>query len=50
MFIPPTEAETDYVRDKFYEELECLFDKFCKYHMNILLGDLNIGREDILNR
>jgi hypothetical protein len=29
-----------------------VFDKFSKYHMNILLGDFNakVGKEDILNR
>jgi hypothetical protein len=33
----------------FYKELERVFDKFPKYHMNILLGDFNakVGREDI---
>jgi hypothetical protein len=37
------------VKDSFYEELECVFDKFPKYHMKILLGDFNakVGREDI---
>jgi hypothetical protein len=37
------------VKDSFYEELECISDKFPKYHMKILLGDLNAkeGREDI---
>jgi hypothetical protein len=31
------------------EELECVFDKFPKYHTKILLGDFNaeVGREDI---
>jgi hypothetical protein len=45
----PTEDKTDDVKDSFYEELECIFDKFTKYHMKILLGDLNakVGREDI---
>jgi hypothetical protein len=45
----PTEDKTDEVKDNFYKELECVFDKFPKYHMKILLGDLNanIGREDI---
>jgi hypothetical protein len=40
------------LRDKFYKELEPVFDKFPKYHMNILLGDFNaqIGREDILKQ
>jgi hypothetical protein len=45
-----TEDETDDVKDSFYEELERVFVKFSKYHMNILLGDFNakVGREDIL--
>jgi hypothetical protein len=45
----PTDDKTDDVKDRFYEELECIFDKFPKYHMKILLGDLNakVGREDI---
>jgi hypothetical protein len=45
----PTEDKTDDVKDGFYEELERIFDKFPKYHMNILLGVLNakVGREDI---
>jgi exonuclease III len=44
-----TEDKTDDVKDGFYEELERIFDKFPKYHMKILLGDLNakVGREDI---
>jgi hypothetical protein len=46
----PTEDKTDDAKDSFYEELERIFDKFPKYHMNILLGDLNakVGREDIV--
>jgi hypothetical protein len=45
----PTEDKTDDVKDSFNEELERIFDKFPKYHMKILLGDLNakVGREDI---
>jgi exonuclease III len=45
----PTEDKTDDVKDSFYEELERVFHKFPKYHMNILLGDFNakVGREDI---
>jgi hypothetical protein len=37
------------VRDKFYDELKRLFDKFPKCYMKILLADLiaKIGREDI---
>jgi hypothetical protein len=37
------------VKDSFYEEFECVFDKFPKYQTEILLGDCNakVGREDI---
>jgi hypothetical protein len=43
----PTADKSDDVKDSFYEELECIFDKFPKYHMNILLGDFNdkVGRD-----
>jgi hypothetical protein len=36
------------VKDKFYEELNRVFDKVPKCHMNILLGDFctEIGRKD----
>jgi hypothetical protein len=45
----PTEDNTYDVKDSFYEELERVFDKFSKYHMKILLEDLNakVGKEDI---
>jgi hypothetical protein len=45
----PTEDKTDDVKDSFYEEVEPVFDKFPKYHMKILLGDVNaeVGREDV---
>jgi hypothetical protein len=48
----PTEHKTDYVKDSFYEELECIFHKFPKYNMKIFLGDLNakVSRNDILNQ
>jgi hypothetical protein len=36
-----TEDKVDDVNDRFYEELEDVFDKFPKYHMKILLGDFN---------
>jgi hypothetical protein len=41
--------KTDDVKGNFYEELERVLDKFPKYHMKILLGDLiaKVGREDI---
>jgi hypothetical protein len=44
----PTEGKTDDVKDNSYEELECMFDKFPKYH-KLLLGDFNakVGRENI---
>ncbi|PNF26444.1 hypothetical protein B7P43_G16449, partial [Cryptotermes secundus] len=45
----PTENKSNDIKDRFYEELEHLFDKFPKYPMKILLGDFNakVGREDI---
>jgi hypothetical protein len=45
----PTEDKIDDIKDRFYEEPEQVFDKFPKYHMQILLGDFNakVGREDI---
>jgi hypothetical protein len=44
----PTEDKND-GKDSFYKESECVFDKFPKYHMKILLGDFNgkVGREDV---
>jgi exonuclease III len=47
----PTEDKSNNVKDSFYEELECVFDKLPKYHMDIFLGDFNakVGREDIFN-
>jgi hypothetical protein len=44
-----TEDKIDDIKNRFYEELEHVFDKFPKYHMKILLGDFNakIGRENI---
>jgi hypothetical protein len=37
------------VKDNIYKEMECVFDKFPKYHKKILLKDFNgkVGREDI---
>jgi hypothetical protein len=45
----PTEDKIDDIKDGFYEELEQVFDKFCKHPTKILLGDFNakVGREDI---
>jgi hypothetical protein len=44
-----TEDKIDDIKDRFYEELEQVFDKFPRYHMKISLGDFNakVGREDI---
>jgi hypothetical protein len=46
----PTGDKIDDMKDRFYEELEYIFDKFPKYHMKILSGGFNtkVGREDIL--
>jgi hypothetical protein len=37
------------MKDRFSKKLKCVFDKFPKYHMKVLLGDFNakVGREDI---
>jgi exonuclease III len=45
----PKQDKIDDIKDRFYEELEEVFDKFHKHPMKILLGDLNakVGREDI---
>ncbi|PNF14992.1 hypothetical protein B7P43_G01525 [Cryptotermes secundus] len=37
----PTEDKIDDIKDRSYEELEHVFDKFPKYPMKILLGDFN---------
>jgi hypothetical protein len=29
----PTEDKTDYEKDSFHKDLECVFDKFFEYHM-----------------
>jgi exonuclease III len=44
-----TKDKINDINDRFYEELEQIFDKFQRYHMKILLGDFNakVGREDI---
>jgi len=45
----PSEEKIDESKDSFYEELEQVFDHFPKYHMKMLLGDVNakVGRENI---
>jgi myo-inositol catabolism protein IolC len=43
----PKEDKDD-IKESFYEELEQIFDQFCRNHMKILLEDFNakVGRED----
>jgi hypothetical protein len=45
----PSEDKGDDSKDSFYEELEQVFDHYPRYHMKILLGDLNVkvGRDNI---
>jgi hypothetical protein len=45
----PNENKIYCTKDRFYEELEQVFDKFPKYHMKILLGDFKakVGRGNI---
>jgi hypothetical protein len=44
-----TEDKLDKMKDSFHEELECVVDKFPKYHVKILLGNSNarVGRKNI---
>jgi hypothetical protein len=44
-----TEDKIVYVKDSLCEELQCLFDKFPKYHITILLGEITakVGRKDM---
>jgi hypothetical protein len=46
----PTEDKTEDVKGSFYEELENIFNKFSKYHINIIVGVFSskVGREDLL--
>jgi hypothetical protein len=34
-----TEDKIDDLKDSFYKQLECIFDKFSKYHVNIILEE-----------
>jgi hypothetical protein len=45
----PAEDKIDDMKDRFYEELEYVFDKFRKYHTKSLLIDSSakVGMEDI---
>jgi hypothetical protein len=40
------------VKDSFYKKLDCVFNKFLKYHTNILLGDFNakVGKDTFSNQ
>jgi hypothetical protein len=40
------------VKDSVYDELECIFNKFPKNHIKMLLEDFNakVGTEPFLNR
>jgi hypothetical protein len=43
----PTGDKFEDMKDGFYEELECVFNKFPKYHMKILLDyNAKVGKED----
>jgi hypothetical protein len=37
----PTDDEIDDIKDRFYEEVEQVFDELPRYHMKIVLGDFN---------
>jgi hypothetical protein len=45
----PTEDKSGDIKVGFYEEIECIFDQFQKYHMKILFGEFSarVGRVDI---
>jgi hypothetical protein len=44
----PTDDKHDVIKDRFYEELEQVFEQFPRYHMKIMMRDFNakVGRED----
>jgi hypothetical protein len=44
------EDKDDDMKDNSYEELEHVFDKFLKHHVNIKLGDFSekVGRKHVL--
>jgi len=44
----PSEEKSDGSKD-FYKELEQVFDRFPKYHTEMLLGEFNakVGRENV---
>ena len=48
----PLEGKNDGIKDRFYEEIDRLFEKLPAYRKEILLGDFNakIGRENIFHQ
>jgi hypothetical protein len=43
-----TNSKSDHTKDRFDEELGCVFNKFLKCHMKILSDfSAKVGREDI---
>jgi hypothetical protein len=48
----PTQDRNGDMQGSFYEKLEHVFRKFRKYHMKIVLGDVNdkVDMEDIFKR
>jgi hypothetical protein len=44
------EDRSNYLKERFYEELQQVFDHFPAYHIEILLGDFNtkLGRKVII--
>jgi hypothetical protein len=48
----PTEDKLNDIKDRFYEELEHVFEKFPKYHIKILLGDFSakVGKKTFSNQ
>jgi hypothetical protein len=50
--MPQQRIKIDDVKDSFYKKLECVFNKFPKYHMENLLGDFNVkvGMEGIFKQ
>jgi hypothetical protein len=48
----PSEEKSDDSKDRFYEELEQVFDYFPNYCMIIVFGDLKakVGRENIFKQ
>jgi hypothetical protein len=48
----PTEDKDDDIKESFNEELEQVFDQFTRYHMKILVRDINenVGWRTFLNQ